>query len=105
MSIARKAKLNKKRPSSRSQSHSPVPIDRSSTPTIESSPLIVKRQISKDHERHSSPNVRHRPSSNHNRHRHQRSRSRDRRDRDSPRKRRRRSSKIRLVFFFIFDLK
>jgi hypothetical protein len=64
MSIATKAKKNKKRCSSRSQSRSPVSIDMpSSSLPLESSSLIIKRQISKDHNRRSSPTNKHRPTS------------------------------------------
>ncbi len=74
MSIATKAKKNKKRHSSRSQSRSPLPINMSSSLPLESTTLIIKRQLSKDHNRRSSPNDKHRPpsSSHHssNRYRH-----------------------------------
>lgn len=63
MSIAVKAKNNKKRCSSPSQSQSPSSIHLSSslpletTPSPSSSPSpIIKHQISKDHNRRSSPN-------------------------------------------------
>jgi hypothetical protein len=62
MSIATKAKNNKKRNSSRSQSHSPLSINISSSLPSESS-LIIKRQISKDDNRRSSSNNKHRPTS------------------------------------------
>lgn len=77
MSIATKAKNNKKRRSSRSQSHSPLSINISPSLPNES-PLIIRRQISKDHNRRTSPNNKHRPtstdftshhSSNHHHHR------------------------------------
>ena len=60
MTIARKAKNNRKRPSSRSQSRSPVSIRISSTLPIDrssSSSIIIKRQISKEHPRHSPPST------------------------------------------------
>lgn len=60
MFIATKAKKNKKRRSSRSQSHSPLTINLSSALESPSS-LIVKRQISKDQNRRSSPTPKHRP--------------------------------------------
>jgi len=64
MSIATKAKNNKKRNSSRSQSRSPLSINiPSSLPNESSSSLIIKRQISKDDNRRSSPNNKHRPTS------------------------------------------
>jgi hypothetical protein len=63
MSIATKAKKNKKRCSSRSQSRSPLSINMSPSLPLESSSLIIKRQISKDHIRRSSPNTKHRPTS------------------------------------------
>ncbi|CAF1085586.1 unnamed protein product [Rotaria sordida] len=114
MSIAMKAKNNKKRQSSRSESRSPLSTNLSSSLPLEtssSSSLIIKRQISKDHTRHTLPNNnnKHRPTSsdfssrhlahhnhhrspsNHIRHRHQQSRSRERENKDLPRKRRRRS--------------
>jgi hypothetical protein len=62
MSIARKAQNNRKHPSSRSQSRSPVSIDVSpSLPIESSSSVIIKRQLSKDHTRRSSPTTKHRP--------------------------------------------
>jgi hypothetical protein len=66
MSIARKAKNNKKRYSSRSQSRSPVAINISPSLPIESSSsssITIKRQISKDQNRRSSPTTKHRPTS------------------------------------------
>ncbi|CAF3347992.1 unnamed protein product [Rotaria sp. Silwood1] len=59
MSIATKAKNNKKRYSSRSQSRSPLSINVSSSLPMEtssSSSIIIKRQTSKDHNRHLLPN-------------------------------------------------
>ena len=83
MSIARKAKNNKKRPSFRSQSRSPVSISIPSSAPLDlsSSSIVIKRQISKEHtRRHSSPSPssssKHRPSndvrSHHSSTRHQR---------------------------------
>ncbi|UJR26434.1 hypothetical protein I4U23_007765 [Adineta vaga] len=80
MSIALKAKRNKKRHFSRSQSRSPLAVNNPSSssppPLLEapssssSSPpppppptLIIKRQISKDHNRRSSSTSKHRPTS------------------------------------------
>jgi len=64
MSIATKAKKNKKRYSSRSQSRSPLSINISSSLPIESSSsIVIKRQISKNHNRRSSSNTKHRPPS------------------------------------------
>ncbi|CAF0719601.1 unnamed protein product [Rotaria sp. Silwood1] len=119
MSIATKAKNNKKRYSSRSQSRSPLSINVSSSLPMEtssSSSIIIKRQTSKDHNRHLLPNnnnnnnnnkqrptssdfsYRHssnhhhpRLPSNHMPHRHQQSKSRERETKDLSRKRRRRS--------------
>ena len=63
MSIARKAKNNKKR-QSRSQSRSPVSIDvYPPLSTESSSSIVIKRQVSKDHTRRSSPTTKHRPTS------------------------------------------
>jgi hypothetical protein len=80
MSIAQKAKNNKKRLSSRSRSHSPISIDLSPSLPIESSSpptssLIIKRQISKDRNRRPSPINKHRTTSDFSstRYRHHRS--------------------------------
>ncbi|CAF2508991.1 unnamed protein product [Rotaria sp. Silwood2] len=115
MSIATKAKNNKKRCSSRSQSRSPLSTNVSTSLPIEtSSSLIIKRQISKDRNHHPLSNnnnnnnnnkhrpassdlssrhppnhYRHRSPSNHIRHRHQQSRSREHETKDISRKRRR----------------
>ncbi|CAF3883315.1 unnamed protein product [Rotaria sp. Silwood2] len=115
MSIATKAKNNKKRCSSRSQSRSPLSTNVSTSLPIEtSSSLIIKRQISKDRNhhplsnnnnnnnnnkhrpassdlssRHPSNHYHHRSPSNHIRHRHQQSRSREHETKDISRKRRR----------------
>ncbi|CAF2355305.1 unnamed protein product [Rotaria sp. Silwood2] len=115
MSIATKAKNNKKRCSSRSQSRSPLSTNVSTLLPIEtSSSLIIKRQISKDRNHHPLSNnnnnnnnnkhrpassdlssrhppnhYRHRSPSNHIRHRHQQSRSREHETKDISRKRRR----------------
>ncbi|CAF3788101.1 unnamed protein product [Rotaria magnacalcarata] len=119
MSIATKAKNNKKRCSSRSQSHSPSSITLSTSLPLESlssSSIVIKRQTSKDRNRRSSPqDAKHRPTSprpptstdfssrhssnrnrhrspsNHNRHRYQQSRNRERENNDLQLKRRRRS--------------
>ncbi|CAF1117421.1 unnamed protein product [Adineta steineri] len=116
MSIATKAKNNKKRYSSRSQSRSPLPTNISSSLPLDSSSssssttLIIKRQVSKDHNRRSPSKTKHRPlsssnnssrrssnryqhqpSTNYDRHRRPQSRSRDRTNNDLQRKRRRRS--------------
>ncbi|CAF4391107.1 unnamed protein product [Rotaria socialis] len=121
IAIATKAKNNKKRCSSRSQSHSPSSINVSSSLPLESlssSSLVIKRQTSKDRNRrsssqdtkhrptspplpppastdfssrHSSNRYRHRSPSNHDRPRYQQSRNRERENNDLQRKRRRRS--------------
>lgn len=73
--------MNKKRLSSHSESHSPVSIDLSPPIPTESSSVVLKRQITKEQTRHSSPpnhqqrpksppdRYQPRPSSNHLRHR------------------------------------
>jgi hypothetical protein len=67
IAIATKAKQNKKRYSSGSQSRSPVSLPASASSSsglpLETSSLTIKRQTSKDIPRRSSPTTKYRPSS------------------------------------------